>query len=168
LLGIVAALSFSLVVATRISSDATSLALATTKAQLAADGAAMLAIVDLVQSAGDRERRRFPSREPGRTCALAGADVHVSVWDEGGKVDLNAAPESLLAALLVGTGIPVDRGKSLAAAITEYRGSPSKRTLDEARAAYGAASRAGPKLAAFAVVEELGQVLGFDESSRPP
>lgn len=163
-LGLVAALTFGLVVAARVAADASSLALAAAKAQMAADGAVMLAIEDLLASSARRDNRVFPMGDTGRTCTIAGADLRVTVMDEGGKVDLNAAPERLLAALLLGLGLSKDRAQPLAAAIVEYRGSNSKRSLEQARAAYAAVGRRGPKTAPFVAVEEIGQVLGFDDA----
>lgn len=90
------------------------------------------------------------------------AEVRIRIEDESGKVDLNTAPRSLLASLLV--VLQAERPQQLAAAIADWRDSDS---LGQPAGAaedgdYAAAGRPhGAKDAPFEGIAELRQVLGF-------
>ncbi len=95
---------------------------------------------------------------------FAGADVEVSVVDEGGKVDLNQADVPLLGALLRAVGLDQALSERLAAAIADWRdtdplsqpaGGGEDSDYANAGLPYGA------KDAEFESVAELQQVLGF-------
>ena len=133
-------------------------------AEQLADGGVHLAVLDLV--AGNQERgrpRRFAIDGGMLDCDAGNGNwLRISVQDEAGKVDLNAADERLLRALLSGTGIGAPDGPS-ADRILDFRDVDSVRRPQGAELQeYQAASRShGPKNAPFAVIEELQQVLGF-------
>jgi general secretion pathway protein K len=89
--------------------------------------------------------------------------VRISIEAERGKVDLEHAPEVLLAALFESVGTDHDIAQSLAAAVADFRDPDSLRRLHGAEEAeYRAAGLAwGPKNAPFEAVEELQEVLGI-------
>jgi general secretion pathway protein K len=131
----------------------------------AADAGIQRAILDLATSTG------APTDGPGKfradgtvyTWQFAHSTVHISVRDEGSKIDLNQAPEALLAALFASVGVDPGKAQSLADAIADYRDDdnlPRPRGAEEAE--YRDAGLAwGPKNAPFQTVEELQQVLGM-------
>lgn len=130
-------------------------------AQALADAGVQLAVLDLVLGRQDPSyQRRFSVGEKPFVCdAGEGRRLAVSITDEAGKVDLNAASDRLLQALLVGVGA----SKGLADAIIDYRDDDnSKRPQGAERDEYSAAGRPGPKNAPFSAVEEIEQVLGVD------
>lgn len=131
-----------------------------------ADAGVHLAIADLVQANRDRRhKRRFAIDGTGLGCSAPdGGRVVVVVRDEAGRIDLNAATEPLLGALIAGAGVAPERARTLAAAILDFRDGDDTRRPDGAETAdYLAAGRtAGPKNAAFDSVLELDLVLGFD------
>ncbi len=94
---------------------------------------------------------------------FAGAEVLISVQDEGGKIDLNRASEEMLEGLFVSAGLPERQAAGLAEAIADFRDE------DDERRAFGAEDedyRAaglewGAKDAPFETVSELTQVLGL-------
>ncbi len=94
---------------------------------------------------------------------FAGAEVLISVQDEGGKIDLNRASEEMLEGLFVSAGLPERQAAALAEAIADFRDE------DDERRAFGAEDedyRAaglewGAKDAPFETVSELTQVLGL-------
>jgi general secretion pathway protein K len=93
---------------------------------------------------------------------FANRRVHISIKDEASKIDLNTAPEALLAALFAAVGVNRGKAQSLAAAIADFRDAdnmPRPQGAEEAE--YRAAGLSwGPKNAPFQTVEELQQVLG--------
>ena len=99
--------------------------------------------------------------------AFDGAQVEISVRDELGKIDLNAAGHDLLAAFFVALGEPREAAVRLAGAIVDWRDpdnltQPSGGAEDPDYAEAGLAW--GAKDAPFETVAELEQVLGM----RPP
>ncbi len=136
------------------------------RAEAMADAGANLAILDLVAVRLDpRRARRFALGGEPTSCALEGAGVvTVTLQDESGRVDLNAADERLLAQLLTGLGAPAEAAATVAASIADFRDADGERRARGAELAdYLAAGLArGPKNAPFDAVEELDQVLGLD------
>ncbi len=96
--------------------------------------------------------------------ALAEGEVRVSVQNEGGRIDLNGAPDELLQALFVSAGLEERSAARLTEAIEDFRD-----TNDERRAAGGAEDQDyfdagfsyGAKDAPFQAVEELQRVVGM-------
>jgi general secretion pathway protein K len=133
-------------------------------ARAAADAGIQRAILDLVTSPGaPKDTGKF--RADGRVYAWRFADkiVQISVHDERGKIDLNQAPEALLAALFGSVGLATRKAQSLADAIADFRDADNLPRLSGAEEAdYRAAGLAwGPKNAPFQVMEELQQVIGM-------
>ncbi|MCW5732013.1 MAG: general secretion pathway protein GspK [Alphaproteobacteria bacterium] len=99
-----------------------------------------------------------------------GFPVRVQVFDEGGRIDLNAAPEELLASLFIAVGAPAGEARALARNITDWR----EEAEDGGRLArlYAAAGHPGaPRARPFAHVGELAHILGMRaewlERARP-
>ncbi|QIL21475.1 type II secretion system protein GspK [Thermomonas sp. HDW16] len=99
--------------------------------------------------------------------AFDGAQVEVSVRDEAGKIDLNAASHDLLLGFFVALGEKRDVANRLAGAIMDWR-DPDSLTQPAGGAEdmdYGAAGLAwGAKDAPFETVAELEQVMGMRPS----
>jgi len=91
------------------------------------------------------------------------AKVQVSIIDEGGKVDLNAASPQVLQALFGAAGLDATAAAKLTANVVAWRSFVTDTAqADSARAAYAAAGRDyGPRHGPFATLEELQQVLGM-------
>lgn len=111
----------------------------------------------------DPARRWSPDGRDHRF-AFDGAQLEVSVRDESGKVDLNAAAPDLLAGLLRAQGEPAESASRLAGAIVDWRDEDSLVQVagggeDPDYAAAGLAW--GAKDAPFETVAELEQVLGM-------
>jgi general secretion pathway protein K len=103
----------------------------------------------------------------GRTYDIpwAGANLRVTMRAESGKIDLNRAPEPLLAGLF-GQLMPDADAGALAAAVIDWRDRDDRRSDDGAEASeYRAAGRRGPANGPFERVSELAMVLGFDADS---
>jgi len=95
--------------------------------------------------------------------AFADGTVVVRIEDEGGKVDLNRAPEPVLLALLEAVGADPERARALSDAIHDFRDADHEpRTTGAEDPDYHAAGlEAGAKDAPFDDTEELMQVLGM-------
>jgi general secretion pathway protein K len=127
--------------------------------QAATDGAVQQAIFHLLQPSP----QRWIADDRAYVIRLGRATVTVRLQDENGKIDLNTAPEPLLAALLRQVGVDPATAASLAAAIADWRsGGFAPRQLGAKAPAYAAAGRPyGPPGADFRTVGELGSVLGM-------
>jgi general secretion pathway protein K len=85
---------------------------------------------------------------------FAGGSVEVSIQDESGKVDINAAPEGLLEACLRSVGLDASRSTVLAREIVAFRGAST------ASAAGGGAPPEG-----FSSLPQLMRLPGVDRST---
>jgi general secretion pathway protein K len=151
----------------------------TAAARAAADAGIQRAILDLVavpttpsdirkfQLAGIRstlsDSDKFRTDGSVNKWQFATSTVSISVRDEVGKINLNTAPEALLAKLFKAVGADADKAQSLAHAVADYRDADNFKHRDGAEEnEYRAARLAwGPKNAPFQGVEELQQVLGM-------
>lgn len=137
-----------------------------TQAGLVADaaiGATILSLLVEREAAVMASPRPLHDGQP-RICALAGAAVAIIVEDEGGKLDLNGAPELLLRAALVGFGVNQSELDMIANAIVVFRSPPTNR-VDTRYADYAGENRPfGPKQAPFESIFELDQVVGVSPS----
>ena len=133
---------------------------AQTRAHYAAEAGLMRAIYSLQDPDAKRrwagDGRVYPFR-------FDGAGVQVTMTDEGGKVDLNAASPEVLQALFRAAGLDAAAAGKLAANVVDWRSFVTvPGQADRARAAYAAAGRDyGPRHGPFASLEELQQVLGM-------
>ncbi len=100
------------------------------------------------------------------TLAMGEGEVRITIADEGGKIDLNRAPDALLAGLFDALGVPEGEAAPLVDAIADFRdGDALRRAAGAEDADYAAAGRAwGAKDAPFESVAELQQVLGIDRA----
>jgi general secretion pathway protein K len=161
LLAVLAA-SFSLSVRTALRTTAN--IVESEKAEALADGAVMLAVLDLIRGRRAPGERRFPPGGAHSACEVPGEGrLLIAVNDEAGKIDVNSAGVPLLVALMVGLGEPADRAVRLADAMLDFRDPDDDRRPNGAESAdYRAAGiRWGPKNAPLQSVEELGQVQGM-------
>ncbi|MED5526790.1 MAG: type II secretion system protein GspK [Pseudomonadota bacterium] len=89
----------------------------------------------------------------------------VAVFDERGKIDLNAAPPTLLDGLLRQAGVGDSERTALVDAILDWRDEDDLQRLDGAESAqYQAAGLDGPANAPFNSINELRQVLGMTDA----
>ncbi len=132
-------------------------------ARAAAYAGLQLAIADLAKP--------LPAREmssDGRAYGLRfdAAQLVINISEESGKVDLNAAPATLLNKLLAASGVEQERRLALVDAILDWRDRDNLRRLNGAEEEeYRLAGLAyGPSNAPFQSLEELALVLGVDAS----
>ena len=133
-------------------------------ARAAADAGIQRAILDLVASPGaPKDTGKFRADGTVYAWPFAKSTVHISVQDERGKINLNEAPEALLAALFGSVGVDPGKAQSLADAVADFRDADDfLRARGAEEGDYRAAGLAwGPKNAPFEAVEELQQVLGM-------
>ena len=96
--------------------------------------------------------------------AYAGIPVDVSMVDEQGKIDINAADPTLLSALFQAVGVPQDKATRVASAMVDWRDAdsltqPQGGAEDPDYASAGLPY--GAKDAPFETVAEMEQVLGM-------
>lgn len=95
---------------------------------------------------------------------FSGAQIFITIADESGKVDLNAAPPALIEKLLATTGLDPQRREGLVDAIIDWRDRDDLRRLNGAEeeeyrlAGLEYTPRNGP----FQSLEELALVIGMD------
>jgi general secretion pathway protein K len=132
-------------------------------ARAAADAGIQRAILDLASSANVPTNEKFRTDGTVYAWQFANCAVRISIQDEASKIDLNQAPEELVAALFGSVGIDSAKAQSLAAAIVDFRDKDNwPRPYGAEETEYQAAGLAwGPKNAPFQTVEELQQVLGM-------
>lgn len=160
---------------TRRTGDMTSNARARTVARYAAESGIVAAVAVLqhqLEAAGDDQaRRRAVLNDADRALQgaaafeLGGASVRVVLLDASARIDINAAPEEVLAALLSRAG-HVGAAAGTARAIRRHIDSlPGRaqliRSLDEAAALPGVDARAIAAAAAWLTVDGDGQVNRF-------
>jgi general secretion pathway protein K len=131
-----------------------------TRARLAAEAGMNLALLSLRDP--DEAARLVPDGRP-YELRYEDAAVEVRVTDERGKLDINAADEQTLLALLTGNGLDVQDATVLAAAIMDWKdGDEIERANGAELDAYTAAGLGvGPGNRSFVMTEELLQVLGM-------
>jgi len=124
------------------------------------DAGVSLALVGIMEP---RRESRWPVDGEVRRISFGGAVLQISVQDEFGKIDLNAADGSLLRQLLVANGLSFDNAASLVDKILDWRGPSDLKRLhgandaDYAAAGYSYHPRHGP----FQTVDELRLVMGM-------
>lgn len=93
---------------------------------------------------------------------LGDGEARITIQDEMGKIDLNAAPDALVRAILTGIGLEDETADALVDAIADFRDKDDLTRLNGAEDSdYRAAGRDhGPKNARFETVDELRRVLG--------
>lgn len=133
---------------------------AQTRAHYAAEAGLMRAIYAMQES---DPRQHWSGDGRSYPFAFDGARVQVSIVDEDGKVDLNAASPEVLQALFRAAGLDASAAARLAANVVDWRSFAGESTqADSMRAEYAAAGRDyGPRHGPFATLEEVQQVLGM-------
>lgn len=92
-----------------------------------------------------------------------GARVNVSIIDEGGKVDINAASPDVLLNLFRAAGLADNKAQALAQNVVDWRSFSLSPPSNVPNAAYAQAGKDyGPRHGPFATVEELQMVLGME------
>ena len=140
------------------------------KSEALADGAVHRAVVGLLELDPDRAWR---ADRRAQLVAFGDGEVKVTIADEDGKVDLNAAPAELLAGLLQQLGLDEDAAVAQADRIVDFRDEDDEPLPEGAEDQdYFAAGRdLGARDRPFAVESELLQVLGMSrelyQSMRP-
>ncbi len=124
-----------------------------TQAELAADSALWTAIYMIVSGGPDAWRT------DGTVYAwrFGEAEVRVRVTDELGRIDINAAPPELLAALFMAAGTEPEEATGLADAVAEYR----KQGVEDAGLPDTGRRPPISPVAAFALTDGLAQVPGM-------
>jgi general secretion pathway protein K len=132
---------------------------ANAEAEAAADGAIAEASFKLL----DTSDAHWWADGSTRILTLSNATIRVSIVSETGKIELNGADPSLIAALLQGIGVESDKASALADAIADWRDPgesprPQGAKLPQYRAA---GLDYGPPDAPFQSLDEVRQVLGM-------
>ena len=130
------------------------------RAEALADAGLHVAILGLLTNDPDRRWRVDGTVYGWR---FGEGEIRVNVWDEGGKIDLNVAPDGLLKALFVELGLGPAGAAELVDKIVDFRDPNDLRQLNgaEDRDYESAGLPYGAKDAPFETVEELRQVLGM-------
>jgi general secretion pathway protein K len=127
-----------------------------------ADGGINQVIMNLIDPAGG-QRWRIDGTP--RSTRLFDHDLVLQLTSEAGKIDLNAAPPSLLAALFRSQGLVPDESETLAARVVDWRTPLAEGAPDPAANAYReAALTYGPRHGSFRAVGELRLVLGMTDA----
>ncbi len=139
-------------------------AVATARANAAAEAAINNAIVEILRPPGldiKNHKKRFDGRL--YQWRFAGAKVWYRIQDESGRVDLNEAQPEILMKVMAAAGVPEAKRSSLASAIVDWRDEDNTQNLNGAEDSdYAAAGKKyGAKDGPFNTVEELQRVLGM-------
>ena len=165
-LGVIALLVLGFVAAARLRAQIAGNINGAAQAGALAEAAVNIAILDLVAAvnAPAANAARFPRDGEPVFCTLPqGAAAALAVEDEGGKVDINAAPKPLLAQLLTGFGAEARSADEIAAAIITFRSPPANSLGADDREYAQAGLGYGPKHAPFQSTLELDQVLNVPQ-----
>lgn len=135
-------------------------------ASYVAEAAINLTVLELLARQNANETRAVSAVEEGlpRFCMFDRVAVAVAVEDEGGKIDLNAAPIETLRALLLGVGLSENMAAEISRSIVAFRTAqpPPGQGADASPAPAQSDKAVSLKQAPFATVTELDQVGGID------
>ena len=123
-----------------------------TKAELAADSALWTAVYTIVNDGPTA----WPADGTVYAWRFGGSEVRVRITDELGRIDINAAPPELLAALFVAAGIAPEEATELADAVVEFR----NRGIEDP-GSFETGKIFGNPVTAFALTDGLEQVPGM-------
>ena len=131
------------------------------QAESRADAGVQRAWFELMKPPGDPSRWRADGVP--HQFLQQGIPVQVAIYDEAGKIDLNTAPEALIAGLMRSIGLDEPTGSALAAAILDWRSPGMLKRINGAKEDdYRAAGKDyGPPNAPFQTVDEVQRVLGM-------
>ncbi|GAB3031217.1 MULTISPECIES: type II secretion system protein GspK [Oleiagrimonas] len=132
-----------------------------TRARYAAEAGIARAVYGLRES--DPKRRWIADGRP-YTFQFDNAKIKVTLHDESGKIDLNAATPQLLTGLFHAAGLDHDKAEALSEAVQDWRDADdATRPNGAERAQYREAGRDyGPRNGPFVTIEELQMVLGMN------
>ena len=133
-----------------------------TRADLIADaaiGESALSLLAERDAKGAQPERPIHDGAP-HICALDDAAVAISIEEESGKVDLNAASFKLLQAFFTGLGVDAHEVDAIAAGIIAFRTPPDNGVVSNVAHADPGDKPFGLKLAPFQSVAELDQAPG--------
>lgn len=132
------------------------------RARLISDGVINRAILALLDA---RDPVRVSLDGSSRTIRLFDCDIDLRVQSENGKVNLNAAPASLLATLFRSTGVSQEDADGLAMRVVAWRTEASQKAQDDEAGRYLEAGRSyRPRFGPFRSVGELRLVLGMTDA----
>jgi general secretion pathway protein K len=136
---------------------------ASARAEAAADAGVFKAIRELTRPATDVQR--WQGNGLSHDWIFDGVALRVTIMDEAGKIDINAAPETLLGSLFRSLGLDEAVAIGLADAIIDWRDPDDLRRVSGAeKEDYIAAGKDyGPRNANFETIEELRLVLGMSD-----
>ncbi len=123
-----------------------------TKAELAADSALWTAVQMIVNGGPEA----WPPDGTVYAWRFGGSEVRVRITDELGRIDINAAPPELLAALFVAAGTEPEEATGLAEAVVEFR----NRGIEDP-GSFETGRLFGTPVIAFALTDGLAQVPGM-------
>jgi general secretion pathway protein K len=163
MLALLTVIANSMVVSIRSEVQVAGNQVATARTEAAADAGVFRAVAALSLPATDS--RQWQGNGIPHEWSFADTRMTITVFDEGGKVDLNTAPESLLASLFRSVGVESVAADNLADAIADWR------DVDDLRRPHGAERDDyvaagvdyGPRNGNFESIEELRQVLGMSD-----
>jgi general secretion pathway protein K len=160
LLVLLSALSASYSLTTRTNVALARNVVGAAEAEAAADAGLQRVLAGLIASP---DQQTFAFDGTPYSWAFGTSEVRFVIEDEGGKIDLNAASEELLAALFRVVGVVPKEASALAAAIADFRDEDHDRRPTGAEDPDYAREKAlqGAKDASFQVIEELLQVKGM-------
>jgi general secretion pathway protein K len=133
----------------------------TTTARYAAEAGVNLAVYGLSQS--DPQQKWMADGRP-YSFVFDGVQIEVSLTDDSGKIDINAADSVALSNLFKGVGVEEAKADELADAIQDWRDPDDQTSLHGAeRDDYrGAGLPYSPRNAPFETLSEIQQVFGMD------
>lgn len=133
----------------------------TTTARYAAEAGLNLAVYGLSKS--DPMQKWVADGRP-YTFTFDAAEVEISITDDAGKIDINAADAASLKNLFVGAGVEEQKADELAGAIQDWRDPDDLTSLNGAeRGDYRAVGLPySPRNAPFETLSEIQQVFGMD------
>ena len=134
--------------------------LSAAQAQAQADGGVQRAVYELMKPPSDAQRWQGDGLV--HELNTGQAILRVSIQDESGKIDLNAAPDGLLSGLFLSVGVGEQAAVSLVDAILDWRDADKLRRLHGAEEAEYRAVGKGyiPTNAPFETLDELRRVIG--------
>jgi general secretion pathway protein K len=162
-IAILATIAAALSIASRTNVMTTNALVGSAQAELAADAGLTLAIDYLVDGFGDENRHQ----DSPIICRFDDIVLRIAITDEAGKVDINASSIELLSALFRGFDSDeetVDR--RIAAVIDFIDPDDVDHMTGESEAARSVAlGKPPPRNAPLVTIDELDQVLGFDDDT---
>lgn len=161
--GLLAVITTAFTISVRSHSLAAGNAFYNTRAELVADGMAMVAAYKLA-NAVDASQRPKLNGEPTHCGWPDGISVSITVQDQGGLVDLNTASPDLIGALLQGFAVDKSKSAEIMGALHDFRDADSISALGGDEPAAFPGKPYGPKNRPLAVPEEIGQLPELHEA----